>query len=166
MKKSSFDVRLMAGAAAAQAEAVRTEIMTAPARVEPKPKNHGVIGKPPDDPTEPKKTVLPRQLRYVTLGLGFKKAEELYGIWSVRIIKDCMGPDGVVLRVGDTAKLTGDLVHELVMNFCAEVQDPRIAEEAAIIEKAKKLGMPQTVREIAAFAPKPKKPRPTGFDLE
>ena len=58
----------------------------------------------------------------------------------------------------DTAELTGEIVQLLVSTGCAAVTDPRLAEEASIIDKAAALGLPQKIRELAAFA-LPKKDR-------
>ena len=41
---------------------------------------------------------------------------------------------------------------------CAAVTDPRLAEEASIIDEAAALGLPQKIPELAAFA-LPKKDR-------
>jgi len=45
-----------------------------------------------------------------------------------------------------------------VSTGCAAVTDPRPAEEASIIDEAAALGLPQKIRELAAFA-LPKKDR-------
>ena len=65
---------------------------------------------------------------------------------------------GKLLQPGDTAKLTGDVVQQLVGSGMASIDDPRMAEEAAIIDKAAALGLPQKIPELAAFA-LPKKDR-------
>jgi len=62
------------------------------------------------------------------------------------------------LQPGDTAELTGEIVQPLVSTGCAAVTDPRLAEEASIIDKAAARGLPQKIRELAAFA-RPKKDR-------
>jgi len=64
----------------------------------------------------------------------------------------------MLLQPGDTAKLTGDVVQQLVGSGMASIDDPRMSEEAAIIDKAAALGLPQKIRELAAFA-LPKKDR-------
>jgi hypothetical protein len=45
-----------------------------------------------------------------------------------------------------------------VSTGCAAVTDPRLAEEASIIDKTAALGLPQKIRELATFA-LPKKDR-------
>jgi hypothetical protein len=177
MKKkfAGFDPRLTS---TTQADKTKSEIMTAPARVEtepyrPKPKDHGEIGPSTAEPNlilndrtgeYQKPPVIPRVLRTVTIGLPYDKAKEKYGLWRIKIFLDCKGPNGLDFRKGDTATVTGDLAHELARNFQAEIDDPKILEEEEIIRKAEKLGLPKTVREIAAFARK-KPNRPSGFSV-
>jgi len=157
-----------------------TEIMTKPARVEtdplPKPKDHGEICPPTAEPNLimngftgklQKVPTLPRMLRSVTTGLPYDKAKEKYLLWRIFILQDCKGPGGVNFRKGDTATVTGDVAHELVRNFLAEIEDPKVQEEEEIIKKAEKLGLPPTVREIVAEARrKPNRPmRSPGPDI-
>jgi hypothetical protein len=72
--------------------------------------------------------------------------------WKVKITKRC-SVYGKLLEPGDTAELTGDVVHILVGMCKATVTDPRLVEEARVIDQSAALGLPQKIREIAAFAP-------------
>jgi hypothetical protein len=83
--------------------------------------------------------------------LPYDEALEKYGLWKVTILKTCSA-HGKLLRPGDTAKLTGDVVQLLVGQGRAAVTDPRLAEESKIIDQAAALGLPQKIRELASFA--------------
>ena len=87
--------------------------------------------------------------------LPYDEALDRYGLWKVTIKKNCY-VHGKLLRPGDTAELTGDVVQALVGMGKAEINEPKMAEEADIIDKAAALGLPQKIRELAAFA-RPKK---------
>jgi len=89
--------------------------------------------------------------------LEYDDALARYGLWTCKITKTC-SVHGKVLQPGDTAELTGEIVQLLVSTGCAAVTDPRLAEEASIIDKAAARGLPQKIRELAAFA-RPKKDR-------
>ena len=117
-----------------------------------KPQNHGQVQ--PIEPTpRESRPVLPMILRGngLTLNLPYDEALEKYGLWTVKITKNVY-VHGKLLQPGDTAKLTGDVVQILVGQGKARIDDPRMAEEAAIIDKAAALGLPQKIRELAAFA--------------
>jgi hypothetical protein len=122
------------------------------------PKNHGQIE--PDEPTpRESRPVLPMILRGsgITHNLDYDTALERYGLWKVTITKNTY-VHGKLLQPGDTAELTGDVVQLLVGMGKASINDPRMAEEAEVISKAAALGLPQKIREIAAFAvPRKKK---------
>jgi hypothetical protein len=121
-------------------------------------KDHGEV-KPIEATARELRPVLPMLLRAngLTLNLPYDEALEKYGLWKVQITKRCW-VHGKLLQAGDTAQLTGDVVQQLVGSGRASITDPRMAEEAEIIDKAARLGLPQKIREIAAFAP-PKKNR-------
>jgi hypothetical protein len=87
--------------------------------------------------------------------LPYDEALERYGLWKVTITKNTY-VHGKLLQPGDTAELTGDVVQALVGMGKASINDPRMAEEAEIIDKAAALGLPQKIRELASFA-RPKK---------
>jgi hypothetical protein len=127
-------------------------------RVEPtlyKPQAHGQIE--PIEPPTRESPVLPMILRAngLTHNLPYDEALEKYGLWKVTILKTC-SVHGKLLRPGDTAKLTGDVVQLLVGQGRAAVTDPRLAEESKIIDQAAALGLPQKIRELASFAPSKK----------
>jgi len=88
----------------------------------------------------------------LTYNLPYDEALERYGLWKVKIMKNCY-VHGKLLQPGDSAELTGGVVQLLVGTGRASMNDPRMAEEADIINKAAALGLPQKIREIAAFAP-------------
>lgn len=121
-------------------------------------KDHGQV-----KPSEPKPRELPSELPVLLRGGGMifnlphEEALAKYGLWKVKITKRC-SVHGKLLEPGDTAELTGDVVTLLVGMCKATVTDKRLLEEADIINKAAALGLPQKIREIAAFAP-PKKDR-------
>jgi hypothetical protein len=123
-----------------------------------KPVNHGDFG-PPEFP-ERDRPWIPLQLRkaQITFGLPYEEAKKRYGLWGVRILKDCNGPNGVPLFRGDSAKLTGELAAGLASEGQAEFDDPRQSEEKDFKAMARKLGMDakKSIKEIAAFA-RPKK---------
>jgi hypothetical protein len=121
-----------------------------------KPKAHGQI-EPIEPPTRESRPVLPMILRANGLfhNLSYDEALERYGLWKVTITKNCF-VHGKLLQPGDTAELTGDVVQQLVGSGHASINDPRMAEEAEIIDKAAALGLPLKIRELAAFA-QPKK---------
>ena len=129
-------------------------VAAAPA-VEPtphKPQHFGEldpIEKPPSDP----RPVLPMILRGSGLigNLEYEDRLQRYGLWKVTITKTCW-VSGRLLRPGDTAELTGDIVQLLVGQGRATVTDPRLSEEAKIIDQAAALGLPQKIRELASFA--------------
>jgi hypothetical protein len=147
---------------AQQAEEMRNrEIMLTESKTTTTPRNpvdHGEFGKPKF--SERKRPWIPMQLRkaQIMCGLPYDEAKERYGLWGVRILKDCIGPNGVPIFRGDTAKLTGDVAVCLVTEEQAEFDDPRQAEERDFKAMAKKLGMDakKSIKEIAAFA-QPKK---------
>ena len=122
-------------------------------------KNHGQIKS-----AEPAPRELPSELPVLLRGSGmihnlsYDAALAKYGLWKVKITKRCM-VHGKLLEPGDTAELTGDTVQTLVGMCKATVTDPRLVEEARIIDQAAALGLPQKIREIAAFAPPKKKDR-------
>jgi len=121
-----------------------------------KPQNHGQVQ--PIEPTpRESRPVLPMILRGsgLTYNLPYDQALERYGLWKVKITKNCY-VHGKLLQPGDSAELTGDVVQQLVGAGMASISDPRMAEEAEIIDKAAALGLPQKIREIASFA-RPKK---------
>jgi len=120
-----------------------------------KPQHHGQIQ--PIEPPPRERPVLPTILRGngLTLNLPYDEALEKYGLWTVKITKNTR-VHGKLLQPGDTAKLTGDVVQQLVGSGMASIDDPRMAEEARIIDEAAALGLPQKIRELASFAP-PKK---------
>ena len=121
-----------------------------------KPQHHGQLE--PDEPTPREwRPVLPMILRGsgLTLNLPYDEALEKYGLWKVTITKNTY-VHGKLLQPGDTAELTGDVVQALVGMGKASINDPRMAEEAEIIDKAAALGLPQKIRELASFA-RPKK---------
>jgi len=122
-----------------------------------KPHHYGQLQ--PIESTPRERPVLPMILRGsgLTLNLPYDEALEKYGLWQVKITKTT-SVHGKLLQPGDTAKLTGDVVQQLVGSGMASIDDPRMAEEAAIIDKAAALGLPQKIRELAAFA-LPKKDR-------
>lgn len=109
----------------------------------------------------PEHRQLPRSalpvLRQVSYNLPYDEALEKYGLWKVKITANCW-VNGKLLQAGDTAELTGDVVQQLVGTGRASITDKRMAEEADVINKAAALGLPQKIRELAAFAP-PKKDR-------
>jgi hypothetical protein len=123
-----------------------------------KPQHHGQL-EPIEPPLRESRPVLPMILRGsgLTLNLPYDEALERHGLWQVKITKNTR-VHGKLLQPGDTAKLTGDVVQQLVGSGMASIDDPRMAEEAAIIDKAAALGLPQKIRELAAFA-RPKKDR-------
>ena len=81
---------------------------------------------------------------------------DLYGLWKVKILKRCH-LWGQLLEEGDTALLPGDVCQLFVLRGKAVIEDKRLAEEADVINKAAELGLPQRIREIAAFATPRKK---------
>ena len=93
----------------------------------------------------------------MSLNLPYDEALDKYGLWRVKITKTTSA-HGKRLQPGDTAKLTGDVVQQLLGSGMASIDDPGISEEIAIIDKAAALGLPQKIRELAAFA-RPKKDR-------
>jgi hypothetical protein len=116
-----------------------------------KPQHHGQLE--PIEPMREPRPVLPMILRGsgLTLNLPYDEALEKYGIWTVKITKNTR-VHGKLLQPGDTAKLTGDVVQQLVASGMASIDDPRMAEEARIIDEAAALGLPQKIRELASFA--------------
>jgi hypothetical protein len=125
---------------------------------EHKPEHHGQLQ--PIEPPRESRPVLPMILRGSGLihNLEYDDARERYGLWTCKIMKTC-SVYGKLLRPGDTAELTGDIVQLLVGQGRAAVTDPRLAEESEIIDKAAALGLPQKIRELASFAiPKNKWP--------
>jgi hypothetical protein len=116
-------------------------------------KDHGQV-----KPSESKPRELPSELPVLlrgggmTFNLPYDEALAKYGLWKVKITKRC-SVYGKLLEPDDTAELTGDVVAQLVGMCKATVTDPRLLEEADIISKAEALGLPQKIREIAAFAP-------------
>ena len=121
----------------------------------PKGKQHGEVRPKETEPIEV--PVLPIVLKgCLTLNLPFEEAVERYGLWKVTILQRCC-VHGTILEPGDSAELTGDVVQLLVLRRDAIVEDKRMREEAEVINRAVQLGMPQKIREIAAFAPRPKR---------
>jgi hypothetical protein len=122
-----------------------------------KPQHHGQIQ--PIEPPPRESPVLPMILRGsgLTHNLPYDEALERYGLWKVKVEKTTY-VHGKLLQPGDTAELTGDVVQQLVGAGMASINDPRMAEEIALIDKAAALGLPQKIRELAAFA-LPKKDR-------
>jgi hypothetical protein len=116
-------------------------------------KDHGRV-KPPEPTPRELPSELPVLLRGggMILNLPYDEALAKYGLWKVKITKRC-SVYGKILEPGDTAELTGDVVVTLVGMCKATVTDPRLLEEARIIDQAAALGLPQKIREIAAFAP-------------
>jgi hypothetical protein len=123
-----------------------------------KPQDHGQL-EPIEPPPHKPRPVLPMLLRAngLTLNLPYDEALERYGLWKIKIIKNCY-VRGKLLQPGDTAEVDGAVVQQLVGSGWASVDDPRMAEEADIINKAAAMGLPQKIREIAAFAPPKKAP--------
>ena len=121
-----------------------------------KPQHHGQV-EPIEPPPLESRPVLPMILRGSGLfyNLPYDEAIEKYGLFKVNITKTTW-VHGKLLQPGDTAELTGDVVQQLVGAGMASINDPRMAEEAEIIDKAAALGMPRKIRELASFAP-PKK---------
>jgi hypothetical protein len=113
----------------------------------------------PKVPKGPQLPQLPIVLRGggMILNLPAEEARERYGLWKTKILsRSCVY--GQILEPGDTAELTGDVVFTLVCQGTAEVSDPKMKEEADIINKAAEFGLPQKIRELASFA-MPKKDR-------
>jgi hypothetical protein len=114
--------------------------------------NHGEVS--PNIPARVEAPPLPLILREsLILNLPHEEAVDRYGLWKVSILERC-SVHGQILEAGDEAELTGDVVQTLVLQGKATVADKRMRDEAEIINKAAALGLPQKLREIAAFAPK------------
>jgi hypothetical protein len=122
-------------------------------------KDHGQV-KPSEPPPRELPSELPVLLRGggMTLNLPYDEALAKYGLWKCKITKRTR-VHGKILEPGDTAELTGDVVVTIVGMCKATVTDKRLLEEADIINKAVALGLPQKIREIAAFAPPKNKDR-------
>jgi hypothetical protein len=115
-------------------------------------KHHGEVR--PKEPEYVEAPVLPIVLRgSLMFGLEHEEAVKRYGLWQVTILRRC-SVHGTILDPGDSAELTGDIVQMLVMRRDAVVADKRMREETEVINKAVELGLPQKIREIAAFAPR------------
>jgi type IV pilus biogenesis protein CpaD/CtpE len=76
--------------------------------------------------------------------------EEFLKRWPGRV--DQTTKNEIQLFIDTVTDLSGDVVQILVGQGKASIDDPRMAEEASIIDKAAALGLPQKIRELAAFA--------------
>ena len=119
-------------------------------------KNHGQLA-PPEPRQPPKALALPMVLRgNLFLNLSYDEEVDLYGLWRVKIVKRCH-LWGKLLEPGDFVELPGAVTQLFVLRGKAVIEDKRLAEEAEIINKAAELGLPQRIREIAAYATPRKK---------
>ena len=108
----------------------------------------------PKVPALVEEPALPILLRgFLTLNLPYDEAVDKYGLWEVTMLERCW-VWGTLLEPGDDAELTGDVVQQLVRQRKAIVKDKRMREEAEVVNRAAALGLPQKIREIAAFAPR------------
>lgn len=116
------------------------------------PVNHGRLAVSAPAPSAP---LIPRALRGKSFtsraGKSAKQLEEEYGVWRCRALAD-MRVAGHAVAKGDTFLETGDQAVTVVLMGLAEFDDEKLEEENRVIEAAKKLGLPQTIREIAGKA--------------
>jgi len=121
-----------------------------------KPKEYGF---PTPKPRVVKKPVLPRVLQSINLSGGLRPAPpseeqcKIYGKWKLRALKGHGIGYGTLVQPGDTYWMDGANAVCLVCAGQAEFVDPKVAEEARVMEEAKKLGLdrPPKIRDLEAF---------------
>lgn len=101
-------------------------------------------------PPRPVKEVryLPPGLRRKVITIGgndYAKQSEEWGLYKVRITRQCLELHGACLSVGQVVELPGNVAHCLWSDrLCEFVKDERTEQEDKILADAKKLGFEVT----------------------